>query len=322
MSIEEGIIGDGGPVRLDRYLADGLGLLTRSQLKARLVSASVNGKQVKASRLVKAGDRFRVELADEPDRSERAEDLPLSILYRDDEVVVVDKAQGMVTHPAHGNWSGTLANGLLGLAGREAGAPGGQAPARAGIVHRLDKDTSGVIIAARSARAQEALAAQFRDRSTVKLYLAVVTGSPPAPTGRLDTWLARDPRDRKRFAVSPEGSGKRAVTDWKLLGRSGNHCLLALRPRTGRTHQLRVHCRHLGCPILGDPVYGRRDARFPEATLMLHARELRIRLPGEDEPRTFIAPLPERFMEILAKLGISYEEDHRGTEAQRIKGNQ
>lgn len=312
METLEGTIRTAEPQRLDLYLADGLGLLSRSQLKSRFLSATVNGKAAKPSRLVKDGDRFVLSLSDVEDRAERAEDLRLSVLYEDANVIVVDKAQGMVTHPAHGNWSGTLANGILGRIRARTGA--GRPPERAGIVHRLDKDTSGVIIAALNAEAQEYLAAQFRDRSAVKLYLAVVAGQPPSPEGRVDTWLARDPRDRKRFAVSPEGVGKRAVSEWKTLGRAGGYSLLGLRPRTGRTHQLRVHCKHLGCPIVGDPIYARKDPRFAGATLMLHARELRIRLPGEAKARAFIAPLPARFAELLGALGIIYRTSCGDTE--------
>ena len=304
----DGTVRCDGEMRLDRYIAEVLRAITRSQLRARLRSATVNGKPAKPSRPVRDGDRFSLELAPEEDRSEAAEDIELSVLYEDEAVIVVDKAQGMVTHPAHGNWRGTLANALLGRAARRdhdaVGASSTAAPARAGIVHRLDKDTSGVIIAARTAAAQEFLAAQFRDRSTAKLYLAVVKGIPPTPEGRLDTWLARDPRDRKRFAISSEGQGRRAVTDWKVLGSARGYALLALKPRTGRTHQLRVHCRRLGCPIVGDPVYGTIDRNWPDATLMLHARELRIVLPGQIEPSRFRAPLPERFVDMLAVLGL------------------
>jgi len=315
LKILEGIVDAEEPVRLDRYIAEKLGALTRSQLKTRLSSAMVNGREVKLSRLVHKNDGFTLLLKPEESRLESAEDLELSVIFEDESVIVVDKPQGMVTHPAHGNWQGTLANGLLGrfLTGALATGPDGvqdsllaakAAPSRAGIVHRLDKATSGVIIAAKNAASQEFLAAQFRDRSTAKLYYAIVKGRPPAPSGRLDSWQARDPANRKRFAPSEEGRGKRAVTDWKLLGASGDYAFLALKPRTGRTHQLRVHCRQLGCPILGDPVYARKDARFPEATLMLHAAELHIIIPGETEKRCFSAPLPERFLVMMSALAF------------------
>ena len=308
METLEGTVESKDSIRLDRYIAEILKTLTRSQLKTRLAGATVNGREVKLSRLVHGGDRFALRLEAEESRAATAEDLELSVIYEDDSVIVVDKAQGMVTHPAHGNWQGTMANGLLGRfsASRHSGqgAEDPVAPARAGIVHRLDKDTSGVIIAAKNAVAQEFLAAQFRERSTSKLYYAMVKGRPPAPSGRLDSWQARDPANRKRFAPSEEGKGKRAVTDWKLLGASGDYAFLALKPRTGRTHQLRVHCRQLGCPIIGDPIYAKKDARFPDATLMLHAAELRIMIPGETEIHCFSTPLPERFRLMLAALAF------------------
>ncbi|HPB65820.1 MAG TPA: RluA family pseudouridine synthase, partial [Spirochaetales bacterium] len=158
--------------------------------------------------------------------------------------------------------------------------------------------------ALRTARLELRLAAQFRARSTVKTYLAIVRRGPSADSGRLDGWLARDPRERKRFAPSSEGVGKRALTEWTVLARAGGYAVLALGLRTGRTHQLRVHCKALGCPILGDPIYGSPDGRFPGASLMLHAWELRIRLPGDDEPSTFRAPVPERFAATAAALGL------------------
>lgn len=299
----EGVASEGAD-RLDRFVSDALSACTRSQFKARFVSAAVNGRPAKPSRPLKPGDRYLVELADEEDRSSatRPESIELSVLYEDGSVIVVDKPQGMVTHPAHGNWSGTLANALLGR------AAGGPIPPRAGIVHRLDKDTSGVIVAGKTAAAQDYLASQFRDRTTVKVYAAIVIGRPPAPRGRRDGWLARDPRERKRWAESAEGVGKRAVTDWVLVAESGGYSVLALRPRTGRTHQLRVHCKAMGCPILGDPIYGRPDRRFKGATLMLHALSLRILLPGGEEA-VFEAPPPARMVEAAAALGLSIGQD-------------
>jgi len=308
MARVEGTIRAKESIRFDRYIAEELQVLTRSQLKARLVALLVNGKTCKLSRLVAEGDCFVVELLDEPDRSAASipEDIPLSVLYEDESAIVVDKPQGMVVHPAHGNWSGTLANALLGrfaAGGRDASGLAG-APPRAGIVHRLDKDTSGVIIAGKTVAAQEFLAAQFRGRTTVKTYVAIVRRAPKAASGRLDAWLARDPRERKRFAPSAEGVGKRAITEWRIVAQAGGYTVLALGLRTGRTHQLRVHCKALGCPILGDPIYGEADRRFPGATLMLHALELRIQLPGAEACSVFRAPVPGRIREVASSLGL------------------
>ena len=308
----EGTVEGSDKVRLDVYVSETLKLLSRSQLKARLVSASVNGISAKLSRTLREGDRLSLFWEEAPPSGLDAENIPLTVLFENDRVIVVDKAQGMVTHPAHGNWSGTLANALAGRfsAGGEAEVGEtpeaetsfkGNAPDRAGIVHRLDKDTSGLLIAAKDAEAQEFLSSQFRDRRVLKEYLAVCTRPPPVPSGRVEGRMGRDPRDRRRFAPVEQG-GKIAVTDWKVLERYGPYVLIALRPRTGRTHQLRVHMKALGCPILGDPVYGRRDPRFPQETLMLHARRLRILLPGQTEPYTFTSEVPERFLRVLAAL--------------------
>lgn len=316
--------------RADAFIASAAsGILSRSQLKARKAAVRVNGAAAKLSRPLAPGDRVEVEWLEEASPGIVPQDMPLSVLYEDERVIVVDKAQGMVTHPGAGNRGGTLANALLGrlVAGRSA-ADGPAAVAdgpeswnqgfRGGVVHRLDKDTSGVIIAAKDPRSQAFLAAQFKDRLTRKEYVAVTRGIPQPMEGRIADRLGRDRRDRKRFA-RVEAGGKAAVTDYRVLAawsaaaegrpagaRRDGYAFVALRPRTGRTHQLRVHMAGLGCPILGDPIYGKRDARFPEATLMLHARRLKIVLPGELEPRIFVAPLPERFRILLGRLTAAF----------------
>ncbi len=288
--------------RVDAYVADTLRLFSRSQVRRRVVAVRVNGREAKLSRRLRAGDELEITYTDPPALDARPEAIPLAVLYEDENAIVIDKPAGLVVHPASGNWSGTLVNALLahcaGLAERF-----GQEALRAGIVHRLDKDTSGVIITAKNPAAQEFLARQFRERRTAKQYLAVIRGSLPAPQGTVDTRLGRDPRNRKRFTclrelrVAGEGQaapprGKRAVTRYRRLGTAGGCTFVSLRPVTGRTHQLRVHMAHLGCPIVGDALYG--GGRTPEG-LMLHAYRLRILLPGENAPRTFRAPLPERF---------------------------
>jgi 23S rRNA pseudouridine1911/1915/1917 synthase len=288
--------------RLDRYVAEDLKLLTRSQLKARLLRATLNGKPAKLSRSVKPGDLLELDWTDPEPLTLIPEDIPLDILYEDDRVVVVNKAQGMVVHPGAGNHSGTLANALLYRrlnSGVFSSVP--DAGCRPGIVHRLDKDTSGVIIASYDDAALTFLADQFKERTVKKTYAAIVRGTPGDEAGVVETRIARDSRDRKRFAVSAD-RGKSALTRSRVIRSWGAYSLLALRPRTGRTHQLRVHLRHLGCPILGDGVYGIPDKRFPRATLKLHARSLAIVLPGRDAPSLFTAPLPARFREFISAL--------------------
>jgi 23S rRNA pseudouridine1911/1915/1917 synthase len=294
-------------MRLDVFIAERLGLFSRSQARARILSVTVNGAEVRLARHIRVGDRLVVVYADPPSSDLVAQDIPLTILFENDDVVVLDKPQGLVVHPGSGNPSGTLVNGLLfhykGFSdGFESGTP------RPGIVHRLDKETSGVIIVAKNVRAHEYLAGQFRDRGVRKRYMAIVQGAMPTPEGRIEARLARDPHERKRFRCVTEG-GRSAVTRYRTLQVFGTgasaHSLVLLFPRTGRTHQLRVHMLHIGAPIVGDPVYGHRDALFRDATLMLHARSLRITLPGEEEARQFVAPVPERFRSMLDLLQSS-----------------
>jgi 23S rRNA pseudouridine1911/1915/1917 synthase len=313
-----GVVAPGIPpaTRLDRYTAEYLKLLSRSQIKARGLTARVNGKPVKLSRILKSGDFLELSWTNAPPVELVPEAIPLNIIYEDRRVVVLNKSQGMVVHPGAGNHTGTLANALLwrriaGMAEPRAVLTG--EGIRPGIVHRLDKDTSGVIIAAWDDEAHAFLARQFRDRGVRKTYAALVKGVPPSRRGRIDTLLARDRIDRKRFTVLPEGGGaaggrgKRALTFYRILRAWEGYSLLLLHPKTGRTHQIRVQLRHLGCPILGDPLYGAADRRFPGATLMLHALRLTIALPdvspAGENPRSFTAPLPERFREILHALG-------------------
>jgi 23S rRNA pseudouridine1911/1915/1917 synthase len=296
-----------GGRRLDRYVAEDLKLLTRSQLKTKLLGARLNGKPVKLSRIVKPGDLLELAWADPEPLDLTPEDLPLDLLYEDDRVAVVNKAQGMVVHPGAGNRRGTLANALLhrrlarsGLSAGSSVPAGGSVPGafRPGIVHRLDKDTSGVIIASYDDAALAFLADQFKARTVEKTYAAVVQGTPKEPRGIVEAPITRDSRDRKRFTVSA-GRGKSALTRYRVIRSWGAYSLLLLRPRTGRTHQLRVHLRHLGHPILGDSIYGLPDKRFPQGTLMLHAWKLAIVLPGQETPSIFKAPLPERFRKII-----------------------
>ncbi|MCL2230463.1 MAG: RluA family pseudouridine synthase [Treponema sp.] len=292
------------PVRLDRYVSEILGILSRSQIKARQLKGKINGKNVKLSRIVKQGDNLELNWEDAPPFDLLPENIPLETIYEDVRCVVINKAQGMVVHPGAGNRQGTLANALyyrrLANGGKNANEN-----IRPGIVHRLDKETSGVIVAAYDDEAHAFLAEQFKSRKTKKNYIAIVQGAPKEPKGKIETFLARDPKDRKKFAVSE--SGRSAITYYKTvktwrIKNGAYYSLILLRPRTGRTHQLRVHLRHIGVPILGDPMYGSADKMFPKASLMLHSRKLAITIPGETEERIFSAPMPQRFKEIMEKL--------------------
>jgi len=289
----------GAGIRLDRYCAQCAGSPTRSRMKNGIASIRVNGKNAKLSRIVHPSDAIEI-LWDDPVSEDIApEDIPLEILYEDDTVTVVNKRQGMVTHPAAGNWSGTLVHALL-WHWKIGASEGNQRP---GIVHRLDKDTSGVIITARTPEAESWLQEQFRLRKTRKVYAAILSGVPKAREGEIQTQILRDPKNRKRFTWSDDTErGKTARTGYRVVRTYGNYSLVLFTLFTGRTHQLRVHSKFLGCPILGDPIYGKKDASFPGATLMLHARTLMIVLPGRSVMSRFDAPIPLRFKKVIATL--------------------
>ena len=294
------------PCRLDKYLADTLDLFPRTQYERRKVVVTLGGKAVKPSLKLAGGEVLSVDWEDLPESKFEAEDIDLDVLYEDAAVVVVNKPRGMVVHPAHGHWSGTLVQALLHrvkeLADNFENEDG--AEVRPGIVHRLDKDTSGVLIAAKTPEALEFLAAQFRDRSTEKTYFAVVKGSPRSESGVIEGWLGRDPKNRQRFAAVEPPNGKPTVTAWSVIARVPGYTLIRFQPHTGRTHQLRVHSLVMGCPILGDPIYARTDPKMPGAPLMLHAALLSIELPKGLGRRNFKAPFPPEIREVLSALGL------------------
>lgn len=292
--------------RLDVYISDTLDLVSRSRLKARLLLARVNGKTAKLSFKLGPGDHVLVEWEDEQPINLEAENIPFDIIAEGKRFLVVNKAQGMVVHPGAGNYHATLANAVLWyLKERKSESSLSLSSGRPGIVHRLDKDTSGVLVCALDDDALALLSNEFKSRRVKKRYLAIVRGCPRNLEGRIDLPLARDPRDRKRFAVCENG-GKEAHSSWRVLANWGTHSLLLMGLETGRTHQLRVHLRHIGCPILGDPLYGNKDARFPNASLMLHSRRLGIRVPlssgKELRWMRFVAPIPERMKAIIRGL--------------------
>ena len=278
-------------LRADRFITDSLRLFSRSQIKRQLIRLLINGKEAKISKKIHSGDILELEYQDLPPQELIPEEIDLDILYENNDVLVLNKPQGMVVHPGNGNRSGTLAHGLLYYCS-QIRSEFGDETLRPGIVHRLDKDTSGVMIAAKNVLAQEFLAAQFRKRQVRKQYLALVKGWPPSAQGRVEMRIVRDARHRQRFTTSA-ARGKTAVTDYRSLRTYGDCTLLSLRPKTGRTHQLRVHMLHLGCPILGDPIYNPGNSL--SGSLMLHSYRLKIILPGEELPRVFRAPLPARF---------------------------
>lgn len=249
----------------------------------------LNGSPVKKRALVKSGDRIEIAFAESPESELLPEPIALDILYEDEDIIVINKQAGLVVHPAPGNWSGTLVNGLLHHVKTLHPEEGNLRP---GIVHRLDKDTTGVMIAAKHQEAQRRLIHMFSKRETKKEYLAITTQKPRE--GRLTTLIGRDPKDRKRMAVVETG-GKEAITGFTVKEEKPPLYLVHANLETGRTHQIRVHLKHLKAPILGDPVYG-SDAlnkRFKALRPYLHAWKLHIKHPMSLESHLFEAPIPE-----------------------------
>lgn len=303
-------------IRLDKYIASLPNGMNRSKLKSGVTEILVNGKKVKLSAKIKAGDQIDIQWEDNIPDNIDAENIPLDIIYEDESVTVVNKKQGMVTHPACGNWTGTLVNALLFHWGRNSISQIKEGSAaeilerrRPGIVHRLDKETSGIIITAKNRDAEEFLQNQFKNKSLQKEYILICNGRPPKRTGEIKTQIIRDPKNRHRFkAVTDTSEGKYARTIYHCISCYGNYSLMRVRIKTGRTHQIRVHMKYLGCPILGDSIYNKTDSNFPEATLMLHSVQLKIMLPNsrKKEYTTFITKTPERFIQIEKKLKKKY----------------
>lgn len=256
---------------------------------------TVNGRRAeKAGMKVSESDSIEVEVPPPVPAVPEPEDIPLPVVFEDDDMIVVDKPPGMVVHPAPGHFSGTLVNALLHRCPSLAGIGG---VARPGIVHRLDQDTSGLIVAAKTERAMAGLAKAFASHSSIeKTYLAVVHGRPRLESGRIENLIGRHPVDRKRMAIV-ERNGKRAVTDWRVVSGRGAVSTVVCRIETGRTHQIRVHMASLGCPVIGDAVYGKGalDRRLDPvpSRQMLHAWKLSLRHPATGEPLSFEAPVPE-----------------------------
>ncbi len=307
-SIIEGTISQTGG-RLDKALAVASGL-SRERVKALLDQGRVElaGKlATQPTQKSAAGMRFRIVLP-APDPAEAAaQDIPLTIAYEDEHLIVIDKPAGLVVHPASGNRDGTLVNALLHHCRGQLSGIGGVA--RPGIVHRIDKDTSGLLVAAKSDAAHEGLAAQFADHSIHRAYLAIVGGHPVPSAGTLRGTIARSTSHRKMMALVDEGRGKHAVTHYRTLERLDDAALVECRLETGRTHQVRVHLTSIGNPLLGDPVYGRSPARLRPLLAhlqfhrqALHAAELGFLHPISRENLCFFSELPPDMAVLLASL--------------------
>jgi 23S rRNA pseudouridine1911/1915/1917 synthase len=290
------------PERLDKFLVGQLQEFSRSRIQGLITDGfvDVNGRAAKKSgQTLENGFSVTVRVPPTAPTDLVAEDIPLDIVFENEDLIVVNKPAGMVVHPAAGHSSGTLVNAVLGYEPDIEGIGGEERP---GVVHRLDKETSGLILLAKNERAHRWLQDQFRLRKVEKTYLALVDGKPPTPTGRVESHIGRDPSHRKRMAIVPESRGREAISEYKTVESFPDHTLLEFHPLTGRTHQIRLHCAFLGCPIVGDEVYGKRKFSVEIERHFLHAYRLKIILPGENEARRFEAPLPEELQRVLASL--------------------
>jgi 23S rRNA pseudouridine1911/1915/1917 synthase len=287
------------PERLDKFLVGLLQEFSRSRIQGLIADGfvDVDGRAArKSGQPLENGSTVTVRIPPAVPTELLAEDIPLDIVFENDDLIVVDKPAGMVVHPAAGHASGTLVNAVLGYDPDLEGIGGEERP---GVVHRLDKATSGLILLAKNERAHRWLQEQFRLRKVEKTYLALVDGKPPTPSGRVEAYIGRDPKQRKKMAVVSENKGREAISEFKTVEEFDKHTLLEFHPHTGRTHQIRLHCAFLKCPIVGDAVYGRKNPTIEIGRHFLHAYRLSIVLPNEEEPRLFEAPLPEELENVL-----------------------
>ncbi len=282
--------------RLDKHLTGRFGDLSRSRLQdlIREGHVTLNGRPTKASISLKPGDAVSMTIPEAVEVAVVAQDIPLEILFEDKDILVLNKPPGLVVHPAAGNPDGTLVNALLHHCDDLSGIGGEMRP---GIVHRLDKDTSGCMVVAKNDISHRRLSEAFAERRMSKIYLAVINGVPKEKSGRVQNLIGRHPVDRKRMAVLYDGAGKEAVTEWEQLSVYKDCALIRCKLLTGRTHQIRVHMKEsLGFPILGDPIYGHPSRqKIPSTRLMLHAWKLSLQHPIHDQPMSFEANVPEEY---------------------------
>ena len=286
--------------RLDAYLAEHFAELSRSRLQKLIKEGlvQVNERTVKPSCPLESGDEVTVMVPMASPVAVEAEDIPLDVIYEDEDVIVVNKPRGMVVHPAVGNYSGTLVNALLYHCRDLSGINGELRP---GIVHRIDKETSGLIIAAKNDKAHRGLVEQWQTREVKRHYKALLHGSMGEPGGVVDAPIGRHPKDRKKMAVVPL-TGKRAVTNYKVLERFARYTLIEAKLDTGRTHQIRVHTQYLGHPVVGDIIYGPKGKSAVKIGMLLHSATMEFRQPITGEVIRLEAPVPEDFAKMLEDL--------------------
>ncbi len=287
-------------LRLDKLIATKYDDLSRTNIQ-RLVEDNkiwVNGKNQKASYKVSVNDEIKIEEVEAKEIELKPQNIPLDIIYEDNDIIVVNKQKGLVVHPANGNPDGTLVNAIMAICKDSLSGIGGEI--RPGIVHRLDKDTSGLIIIAKNDKAHINLSEQIKNREVKKTYIALVRGVIPENEATINMPIARSTKDRKKMAVSKDG--KNAITHFKVLKRYDKYTLVEVKIETGRTHQIRVHMSHIGYPIVGDAVYSNGKNPFGVTGQMLHSQKLTFKHPITNKELNLEAPLPAYFMEVLNKL--------------------
>ncbi len=288
--------------RLDHFLVESMPQYSRARIQALIKDGQVKVDETPASKSgmkLESGASVEVRIPPVAPTGLIAEHIPLDIVFENQDVIVINKPAGMVVHPAAGHQTGTLVHAMLGYDPHMEGIGGEERP---GIVHRLDKETSGLILLAKNDQAHRWLQDQFRLRKVNKTYVALVDGKPPTPTGRVDAAIGRDASHRKKMAIVAAAKGREAVSEYTTLESFPKHTLLEFHPLTGRTHQIRIHCAFLGCPIVGDRVYGRKAPSLPISRHFLHARRLKITLPGEEKPRKFEAEIGQDLLAVLKAL--------------------
>jgi 23S rRNA pseudouridine1911/1915/1917 synthase len=290
------------PERVDKFLVGSLPEFSRARLQGLIHDGFVSIDDLPAKKpgqLIEAGARVQIRIPPAVPTELVGEQIPLDIVFENDDLLVVNKPAGMVVHPAAGHSSGTLVHAVLGYEPDIEGIGGEERP---GVVHRLDKETSGLIVLAKNERAHRWLQDQFRTRNVDKTYLALVDGRPPTPSGRVEAPIGRDPSHRKKMAILSPGKGREAISEYRTLESFREHTLLEFHPHTGRTHQIRLHCAFLGCPIVGDSVYGKRNFTVDIHRHFLHAAKLSIILPNEKTAHVFEAELPDELRKALEEV--------------------
>lgn len=291
--------------RFDVFLCEQTGLTrSRAQKLIENGNATLRGRAGKPSDRVEVGDVVEYEIPTPKEYAVQPENIPLSIVYEDDDFAVVNKPQGMTVHVGNGNENGTLVNALLYSLKSLSGIGGVLRP---GIVHRIDKDTSGLLVVAKNDRAHLSLSDQIAKKTCHRMYFALLEGNVKDDRGRIETQIGRSPKERTKMAVLRAGEGKTAITDFETVCRFGSdYTLCKFTLQTGRTHQIRVHAKYMGHPVVGDPVYGYKKQKFDLRGQLLHATKLELTHPTTGQPMEFFAPLPDYFEKVLKTLCAKY----------------